>query len=58
MQVCLAGFFYHKASRRLLAYLGQLTSASKLSSHLILQTSCKQSIKKKGSAEESTTQDF
>lgn len=43
-----AGFSTHKANRRLLVYLGQLTSAFKLSSHLILQTSCKQSMKKKG----------
>ena len=39
-------FFYHKANRRFLVYLGQLTSAFKLSCHLILQTSCKQLIKK------------
>lgn len=52
-----AGFLCIKANRRFLAYLGQLTTAFKLSSHLILQTSCKQSIKK-GSAEESRTQAF
>lgn len=48
---------YIQANRRFLAYLGQLTTAFKLSSHLILQTSCKQSIKK-GSAEESRAQGF
>lgn len=53
-----AGFLYTKANRRFLAYLGQLTTAFKLSSHLILQTSCKQSVKKKGSAEESRAQGF
>lgn len=48
-------FLYIKANRRFLAYLGQLTTAFKLSSHLILQTGCKQSVKK-GSAEESRAQ--
>lgn len=41
-----AFFLPHKANRRFLVYLGQLTSAFKLSSHLILQTSCKQSRKR------------
>lgn len=51
------GFLCIKANKRFWAYLGQLTTAFKLSSHLVLQTGCKQSIKK-GSAEESRAQAF